>query len=56
MTAATMNGKLMLPEVGKLNRTIRTTTQKTASQAIGFDQRPRLQTRSFSHSLVVAPR
>ncbi len=46
----------MLPDVGKLNRTIRTMTQKTAIQAIGFDQRPRLQTRSSSQSWVVAPR
>ena len=53
---ATMNGNEMLPEVGKLNRIIRTTTQKTASQAIGLDQRPRLHTRSFSQSWVVAPR
>ena len=51
-----MNGQLMLPDVGKLKRTIRTTTQATATHAIGFDQRPRLQTRSLSHSWVVAPR
>ena len=30
--------------------------QKIASQATGFDQRPRLQTRSSSQSVVVAPR
>ena len=30
--------------------------QKTATQAIGLDQRPRLQTRSLTHSASVAPR
>ena len=47
-TIPTMNGQEMLPEVGKQNRTIRTRTQKIATQAIGFDQRPRLQTRPRS--------
>ena len=48
-----MNGHEMLPLVGKLNRTISTMTQKTATQAIGFDQRPRLQARCWTHSWVV---
>ena len=46
----------MLPDVGQQNRTIRTMTQKIETQAIGLDRRPRLQTRSLSHSGVVAPR
>src|SRR5215218_7189164 len=52
----TMNGHEMLPLVGKLKRTINTTTQNTATQAMGFDQRPRLHARCWVHSLVVAPR
>jgi hypothetical protein len=51
-----MNGHEMLPLVGKLNRTIRTTHQATAIQPIGLDHRPRLQTRWPSHSVVVSPR
>src|SRR4051794_34667927 len=51
-----MNGNEMLPDVGQEKSTIRTMTQKTAIQAIGFDSLPRLQTRSLTQSDVVAPR
>jgi hypothetical protein len=51
-----MNGQEILPEVGQENRIIRTMTQASATQAIGLDQRPRLQTRSLSQPSVVAPR
>src|SRR5512137_210062 len=55
-TVPTMNGQLMLPEVGKLNRIMSTMHQKTANQAIGLENRPRLQTRSFIQSVEIAPR
>src|SRR2546425_1022516 len=51
-----MNGHEMLPLVGKLNSTISTTTQNTATQAIGRDQRPRLHVRWSIQPWVVAPR
>ena len=45
-----MNGNEMLPDVGHENRTIRIDDPDDASQATGLDHRPRLQTRSLSHS------
>ena len=49
-----MNVIEMLPEVGKLNRTIRTTTQNSAIIAIGLRPAAEAPDAMLSHSLVVS--